>query len=377
MGPLAGVRIIELAGIGPGPFACMLLADMGAEVLRIERIGAPVNPEARRRDPLLRSRPAIQVDLKSDAGVQFVLGLIERADVLIEGFRPGVTERMGLGPDVCLARQPRLVYGRMTGWGQEGPLAQSAGHDIDYIALTGALHAIGEAERKPVAPLNLVGDFGGGSLYLALGVVSAVLAARTSGRGQVVDAAIVDGATSLMAMMYGRLAAGSWKDTRGANLLDGGTPWYDSYLTQDGRYLAIGAIEPQFFAELIRLLEMDAAWNADRHDTARWPELRLALSARIATKTLAQWQRVLEGTDACAAPVLSMQEAASHPHMAEREVFVSVDGIAQPAPAPRFLGTPSAVRDTPARADSAWLAAHWACEPEEVERLRAAGALGN
>lgn len=376
MGPLAGVRIIELAGIGPGPFACMLLADMGAEVLRIERIGAPVNAEARRHDPLLRSRPAIQVDLKSDAGVQFVLGLIERADVLIEGFRPGVTERMGLGPDVCLARQPRLVYGRMTGWGQEGPLAQSAGHDIDYIALTGALHAIGEAQRKPVAPLNLVGDFGGGSLYLALGVVSAVLAARTSGKGQVVDAAIVDGAASLMAMMYGRLSAGSWKDTRGANLLDGGTPWYDSYLTQDGRYLAVGAIEPQFFAELIRLLDMDAAWNADRHDTSRWPELRLALSARIATKTLAQWQALLEGTDACAAPVLSMQEAASHPHMAEREVFVSVGGIAQPAPAPRFLGTPSAVRDTPARADSAWLAEYWACEPQEIERLRAAGALG-
>lgn len=370
MGPLAGVRIIELAGIGPGPFACMLLADMGADILRIERRGAQRTGPS---DPILRGRPSLQVDLKSRAGVQFVLGLVERADVLIEGFRPGVTERMGLGPEACFARQPALVYGRMTGWGQTGPLAQSAGHDIDYIALTGALHAIGEAGRKPIPPLNLVGDFGGGALYLALGVVSALLSARATGKGQVVDAAIVDGAASLMTMMYGRHATGRWQDARGVNLLDGGTPWYDSYPTQDGRYLAIGAIEPQFFATLIERLGIDPCWNEDRHDTARWPALREVLAQTIATRTLAHWQSVLEGTDACAAPVLSMQEAAEHPHMQHRGVFVTVEGVRQPAPAPRFSGSPNALREVPATADEEWLAQHWSCSPADLAPLQLSG----
>ncbi|MBI5721082.1 MAG: CoA transferase [Burkholderiales bacterium] len=336
-GTLQGVRVVELASIGPGPFAAMLLADHGAEVLRIERPG----PEGRddvRHDPVTtRGRAGrLVLDLKSAAGREALLREVERADILLEGFRPGVMERLGLGPADCHARNPRLVYGRMTGWGQQGPLAPRAGHDINYIALAGALHAIGTG-GKPVPPLNLIGDFGGGALYLAFGVLAALLRARTTGRGQVVDAAMVDGALSLMAMIFGRIATGHWRDgQRAANSLDGGRPWYDTYATADGRHVAVGANEPQFYRLLCEGLGLAPHEAALRDDPGAWPALRACIAARFATRTRDEWAAQFEGTDACVSPVLTLAEAEAHAHNRARANVRRVDGVAQPAVAPRI-----------------------------------------
>jgi alpha-methylacyl-CoA racemase len=373
MGPLAGVRVIELAGIGPGPFCALLLADMGAEVIRVDRPGAP---PADRRDVVLRGRRALAIDLKRPEGVAAVLRLVEGADALIEGFRPGVTERLGLGPEACLARNPRLVYGRMTGWGQDGPLASSAGHDITYIALSGALWAIGRAGERPVPPLNLVGDYGGGGMLLALGVVAALFEARGSGRGQVVDAAMTDGAAQLMAPIYGALAMGRWRNQRGANRLDGAAPWYDTYECADGRYLAVGPIEPQFFAALLETLGLDPARFAGRDDPGRWPAVRAALAAAFRTKPRDEWAARFEGSDACVAPVLDLEEAPRHPHNRARGTFLERDGVVQPAPAPRFSRTPSAPGAPPVEQPAETLLRDLGFTAEEAAALRQAGALG-
>jgi alpha-methylacyl-CoA racemase len=347
-GPLRGVRVLEMAGIGPAPFACMLLADLGADVLRLDRPAAARAEAAHRGAGKFvvpeRGRPTLEMDLKSDEGRAEALRLVAAADVLVEGFRPGVMERLGLGPQECLRANSRLVYGRMTGWGQSGPLALAAGHDINYIALTGALHAIGPA-AKPVPPLNLVGDYGGGALYLAFGIVSALLEARSSGQGQVVDAAIVDGALSMMAMALGRHAAGLWRDERASNLLDGGAPWYDTYETADGGFVAVGAIEPQFWEELRVRIGPDLPDANERQDRAGWPALRDRLAAIFRTRTRDEWARLLEGTDACVSPVLSLAELQSHPHNARRENLVTRDGVVQPAVAPRFSRTPGAIQE--------------------------------
>lgn len=347
-GPLAGVRVVELAGIGPGPFAAMLLADLGADVVRVDRPGGTALGIDPALDVTNRSKRSVVVDLKADGGPDLVLGLAERADVLIEGYRPGVTERLGIGPADCHARNPRLVYGRMTGWGQDGPLAPRAGHDIAYIALTGALGMTGPAAGPPVAPANLLGDYAGGSLYLAVGVLAALHHARATGTGQVVDAAIVDGTAHLSAMLHGMLAAGRWQDRREANLLDGGCPFYGTYETSDGGYMAVGALEQQFYEEFVRLLGL-AHLAPARKDLARWGELREAVAARFRSRTRAQWTAVFEGSDACVAPVLSLGDAPHHPHLAARGTFTEVGGVTQPAPAPRFSVTPAAVRAGPAR----------------------------
>ncbi|MFF4453412.1 CaiB/BaiF CoA transferase family protein [Streptomyces goshikiensis] len=360
-GPLAGVRVVELAGIGPGPFAAMLLADLGADVVRVDRPGGgglAIDPEY---DVTNRNKRSVLIDLKSAEGPQRVLELVERADVLIEGFRPGVAERLGVGPADCHARNPKLVYGRMTGWGQEGPLAHSAGHDIAYIAVTGALGMIGNPGEPPAVPANLVGDYAGGSLYLVIGVLAALQHARTpGGAGQVVDAAIVDGTAHLTAMIHGMVAAGGWQDRRGANLLDGGCPFYGTYETSDGQYMAVGALEQQFYDEFVRLLGIAEEAPA-RKDMARWGELREAVAARFKARTRAQWTAVFEGTDACVAPVLSLREAPEHPHLAARGTFTDFGGITQPAPAPRFSATPTAVTGGPAQpgADTDAVAADW------------------
>ncbi|MET7813508.1 CaiB/BaiF CoA-transferase family protein [Streptomyces sp. NPDC005395] len=346
-GPLTGVRVVELAGIGPGPFAAMLLADLGADVVRVDRPGGPglgIDPA---HDVTNRNKRSVVVDLKAPDGPARVLDLAERADVLIEGYRPGVAERLGVGPGDCHARNPRLVYGRMTGWGQEGPLAQRAGHDIGYIALTGALGMIGAPDAPPPAPANLLGDYAGGSLYLVVGVLAALHHARASGTGQVVDAAIVDGTAHLSSMIHGMLAAGGWQDRRGANLLDGGCPFYGTYETADGRHMAVGALEPQFYAEFMRLLGIPGLAPA-RDDMSRWPELREAVAARFRSRTRDEWTAVFAGSDACTAPVLSLREAPHHPHLAARSTFTDHGGITQPAPAPRFSATPTAVRTGPA-----------------------------
>ncbi|WP_406194470.1 CoA transferase [Streptomyces sp. NBC_01017] len=359
-GPLTGVRVVELAGIGPGPFAAMLLADLGADVVRVDRpggTGLAINTEY---DITNRNKRSVIVDLKSADGAARVLDLAARADILIEGNRPGVAERLGVGPDACHARNPRLVYGRMTGWGQEGPLAQRAGHDIAYIALTGTLGMIGSPDEPPAVPANLVGDYAGGSLYLVVGVLAALHHARATGTGQVVDAAIVDGTSHLAAMIHGMLAAGGWQDRRGANLLDGGCPYYGTYETADGRYMAVGALEPQFYDEFVTLLEIPEHAGA-RKDWARWGELREAVAARFKARTRDEWTAVFEGTDACVAPVLSLHEAPHHPHLAARGTFTDHGGITQPAPAPRFSATPTAVRTGPAQpgADTADVARDW------------------
>ncbi|WP_254395357.1 CaiB/BaiF CoA-transferase family protein [Streptomyces sp. AC512_CC834] len=359
-GPLAGVRVVELAGIGPGPFAAMLLADLGADVVRVDRPGGPglgIDPA---HDVTNRNKRSVIVDLKAPDGPARVLDLAERADVLIEGYRPGVAERLGVGPEHCHARNPRLVYGRMTGWGQEGPLAQRAGHDIGYIALTGTLGMIGAPGEPPAVPANLLGDYAGGSLYLVVGVLAALHHARESGTGQVVDAAIVDGTAHLSSMIHGMLAAGGWQDRRGANLLDGGCPFYGTYETADGRYMAVGALEPRFYAEFTRLLGIPDLAPA-RDDMARWPELREAVAARFKSRTRDEWTAVFEGSDACTAPVLSLREAPHHPHLAARATFTDHGGITQPAPAPRFSATPTAVRTGPARpgADTEAVARDW------------------
>lgn len=349
MSVLRGLRVVEFAGIGPGPFAAMLLADMGADVVRIERPGAA----ARLADPGLRGRRIVTLDLKAAAGA--ALDLLAHADVLIEGFRPGVMERLGLGPAAVAARNPRLVYGRMTGWGQSGPLAARAGHDITYLALTGALHAIGPAER-PVPPLNLVGDYGGGALYLVVGLLAGVLSARVSGAGQVVDAAMTDGVSSLLAPFHAMLAAGNWRDRRAANWLDGGAHFYTVYACADGRHVAVGAIEPQFYAELLRLLDIDDPAFAAQMDPQAWPGLRAKLAAVFATRPRDHWAALFRDSDACVAPVLSLTEAQAEAHLAARGTFL--DG--QPAPAPRFSATPSTAGAAAAPAALESVLAAWA-----------------
>jgi alpha-methylacyl-CoA racemase len=379
-GALDNIRVIELAGIGPAPFAGMLLADAGADVLRIERsgFGGSVASEGAHWDLLARSRPSVSVNLKEPDGVALLLDLIEGADALIEGYRPGVAERMGIGPQVCLERNPRLVYGRMTGWGQDGPLASSAGHDIDYIALAGALWPIGRGDRPPPPPLNLVGDFGGGGMLLAYGVVCALLEASGSGRGQVVDAAMVDGAASLMTIIYAFRRGGIWQEDRDSNLLDGAAPFYGTYETADGKYFAIGAIERQFYAELLRVLEIDPASLPDQNDKEQWPAMRERFAQIFRTETRDEWTQRFEGTDACGAPVLSPWEAHEHPHNRARQTFVEIEGSVQPAPAPRFSRTPSVVRKPPSfpGADTDEGLASWGVDEKRIAELREHGILG-
>ena len=374
MGPLQGVRVLELAGIGPGPFCAMLLADLGAEVLAVDRY-APEQPGW----PLLlaRGRRRVAVDLKHPDGPGMVLDLVAEADALVEGFRPGVAERLGVGPDACLARNPRLVYGRVTGWGQDGPLARSAGHDIDYIALAGALHPIGPADGPPVPPLNLLGDFGGGGMLMALGICAGLLEAAKSGQGQVVDAAMVDGAALLTTQLHELLAAGLWTDRRQANLLDGAAPFYAVYETADGRHLAVGALEPRFWAELLERTGLAAEDLPAQLDRDGWPRLRERLAALFRTRTRDEWCDLLEGTDACVAPVLSLLEAPTHSHNQARQTFVDVGGSLQPAPAPRFSRTPCpSPSPSPTGDDPDQALAAWGMPPERVARLRASGAIG-
>jgi len=344
MGPLEGVKVVELAGIGPAPFACMLLAELGADVLRIDRPGGGTSLSPPELDLVNRGRRSAVLDLKNPAAVDVVRRLVAQADVLVEGFRPGVAERLGVGPDDCHAINARLIYGRMTGWGQDGPLAQTAGHDIDYLALSGALHLIGRADGPPQVPANLLGDFAGGSLYLVIGVLAALHEAQRSGRGQVVDAAIVDGSAHLTTMLLGALAAGTWQQDRGTNLLDTGAPFYDVYETADGKHVAVGALEPQFYAELIEKLAITAP---DRNDPATWPALRKLLGETFRQRTQAEWTAVFDGSDACVAPVLPL--AADHPHLVARGTFVDHDGVRQAAPAPRFERTPTSLARPPAR----------------------------
>ena len=347
MGPLEGVKILEIAGIGPGPFAGMMLSDMGAEVVRIDRAdrvrgGDPENPP---KDILARGRRSVAVDLKNPQGVEVVLAMVEKADVLIEGFRPGVMERLGLGPEICLARNPGIVFGRMTGWGQEGPLAHAAGHDINYIALTGALHAIGRRDQAPVPPLNLVGDFGGGGMLLAYGVVCALLEKARSGQGQVVDAAMVDGASALMGMIYAMKSMGVWRDERGTNMLDTGSHFYDVYETRDAKYVSIGSIEPQFYALLLQQLGLEGEKLPPQMDREQWAALKVRVAEIFKTRTRDEWSAIMEGTDVCYAPVLDLDEAPEHTHLKQRKTFVEAAGVIQPAPAPRFSRTaPELVR---------------------------------
>ena len=342
-GPLQGLRVLEIASIGPGPMACMLLADLGADVVRIDRLeasglGLPLAP---RHDVNARGRRSLALDLKSAAGRAAVLRLLPGFDVLVEGFRPGVMEKLGLGPGPCQAANPRLVYGRMTGFGQTGPLAQAAGHDLNYIALTGVLDAIGHADGGPVPPLNLVGDYGGGALYLAFGVMAALFERQRSGRGQVVDAAMVDGAASLASIFFGLKAAGAWAGPRGANLLDGGAPFYGAYETADGRHISLAPLEPKFFTQLVQQLGLDPSWLGRQYDRRRWPALREAIATAVRQRSRDEWCALLEGSDVCFAPVLSFDEAPQHPHALAREAFVTVDGVVQPGPAPRFDRTPA------------------------------------
>jgi alpha-methylacyl-CoA racemase len=340
MGPLAGLRVVELAGLGPVPHAAMQLADLGADVVRVDRPGGAMSPLAGSVDSTLRGRTTVVADLKDDGHRLSVAGLAERADVLIEGFRPGVAERLGLGPDACLARNRRLVYARMTGWGRSGPLADAAGHDLNYLALSGVLHAIGRADTPPPVPLTLVGDYGGGSMFLVTGILAALYERQRSGQGQVVDVAMVDGIGVLAQKMWAMRGAGTWSEERSANLLDGGAPFYDVYPCADGRYLAIGAIERQFYRSLLAGLGLDGEDLGDQYDRRAWPAVRAALADRIGTRTRDEWAETFAGTDACVAPVLTFSEALAHPHALARDAFVEIDGVAQPAPAPRFGRTP-------------------------------------
>ena len=377
-GPLSGIRVLELAGIGPGPFCGMMLADMGADLLRVDRLepvdlGLPLDPKF---DVIARGRRSIALDLKDARAIEIALAIIAKADVLIEGFRPGVTERLGLGPDACLARNPRLVYGRVTGWGQDGPMAQAAGHDINYIAIAGALHAVGPPER-PAPPLNLVGDYGGGAMYLAFGIICALWERHSSGRGQVVDTAMSEGAASLMSIFYGRIAAGLWHDKRGVNILDGGAPWYNVYETADGKYVAIGAIEGRFYANLMAQLGLDRPSLPDQYDRTRWEELRASLVRVFKQKTRDEWCEALAGHDVCIAPILSMAEAPSHPHNRARGAFFESHGVVQPRPAPRFSRTPGEVeRGAPRRGEGGAAAlADWGFDAEQIAQFRASGAV--
>ncbi|OUL99632.1 CaiB/BaiF CoA transferase family protein [Variovorax sp. JS1663] len=373
-GPLAGLRVVEMAGLAPGPFAAMMLADMGAEVLRIDRPEPAARPMPQRFWFTDRNRRSIALDLKSDEGAALARRLIGQADALIEGFRPGVMERLGLGPDACLALNPRLVYGRMTGWGQEGPLAQAPGHDINYIALAGVLDSIGPAEGPPVVPLNLVGDFGGGGMYLAFGIACGLIEAARSGRGQVVDAAMVDGAASLMMYFYSYMAGGKWPG-RGRAALSGAAPHYGVYETKDGKYVSVGSAEPKFYAELLRITGLDRAPVPDRADPANWPVLRERLAAVFRTRTRDEWSVLLESSEVCFAPVLDLREAAAHPHNVARQTFVEIDGHVQPAPAPRFSRTPSA---TPQAGVAPGMDVHaalegWGLPAGEIDALAARG----
>jgi len=365
-GPLQGLRVIEITGLGPAPFCGMLLADMGAEVVCVDRAG-PLALDYR-TDCCRRGKRSVQLDLKRAEDRETLLQLVERADALFEGFRPGVMERLGLGPEECMARNPRLVYGRMTGWGQDGPLAAAAGHDINYIALTGALHAIGRAGDRPVPPLNLVGDYGGGALFLAFGMVCALLEAARSARGQVVDAAMTDGSALLMALYHSLAAEGRWEGERGNNLFDGGAPFYGVYETSDGAYVSVGALEPQFFAELLEKAGIAAADLGQQYDTGRWAEQRQVLERVFRSRTRQEWCEVLEGSDACFAPVLDLHEAPRHPHNRARGTFIEVDGMTQPGPAPRFSRTPAAVASGPPApgADAAAVLRDWLGEPPET-----------
>lgn len=378
-GPLAGVRVVELGGIGPVPFCAMLLSDLGADVIRIDRPpgfdgGVHTDP---RFNLLNRGRRSAGIDLKKPEAVAAVLRLAAKADALIEGFRPGTAERLGLGPADCHAVNPRLVYGRMTGWGQDGPRANEPGHDINYISLTGALHAIGRAGEGPSIPLNLIGDFGGGSLYLALGVVSAILESRQSGKGQVVDAAMVDGAASLMTLIYGLVAAGYWTDERGANRLDSGAPWYNVYETSDGKYVSIGANETRFFRNAVKLLGLEEADLPDQHDKSGWPLMRERFAAVFRTRSRDEWVALAEGKEVCIAPILSLGEAPQDPHLKARKTFIELDGIWQPAPAPRFSRTQAVVQRPPARPGehTEEVLRDWGLAEAEVAVLRAAGAI--
>jgi alpha-methylacyl-CoA racemase len=379
MGPLNGYKIIELAGIGPAPMCAMLLADLGAEVLRIDRTAdAGLGISLQTKYSLLnRGRRSIALDLKRPEAIATVLRLVERADALIEGFRPGVMERLGIGPDVCLGRNPRLVYGRMTGWGQEGPLAAAAGHDINYIALSGALNTIGRRGQAPVPPLNLVGDFGGGALYLAFGVVTGLLETQKSGKGQVIDAAMVDGAASLMTAIYGMHGAGFWTDERGANVLDTGAHYYDVYETSDGKYVSIGSIEGKFYDELLRLSGLKKEELAPQNDRKAWPQMKERIATLFRTKTRDEWCKIMEGSDICFAPVLSMAEAPNHPHNKLRGTFVERDGVVQPAPAPRFSRTPGTIQRPPARPGEHTEEAlrDWGFSATDLEQLRGCGAI--
>jgi alpha-methylacyl-CoA racemase len=381
MGPLAGYRIIEMAGIGPAPFAAMLLSDMGAEVVRVDRreaadLGLPGREP--KFDVLHRGRRSIAVDVKAEAGREVVTHLARQADAIVEGFRPGVMERLGLGPEILLAVNPKLVFGRMTGFGQDGPLAQVAGHDIDYIALAGALHAIGRQGEAPVPPLNLVGDFGGGGMFLAFGVVCALLEAQRSGQGQVVDAAMVDGAATLMAPMFGLFSQGSWKDERGVNVLDTGAPWYDTYATKDGKWLAVGAIEKRFYEAFVERLGLKLTELPGQHDRNGWPELKRRFAETIASKTRDEWERIFAGSDACVAPVLSLAEVAGHPHNAARGTFVTRDAVLQPSPAPRFSRTVPEMGAAPRQpgADTDPVLADFGFSAAEIAQLKDTGVVG-
>ena len=380
MGPLAGVKIIELAGIGPGPMCAMLLADLGATVLRIDR-RQPVKlgiERPLRYNLLLRNRKTIALDLKDPAAIELVLTLVEGADALIEGFRPGVTERLGLGPKACLERNPKLAYGRITGWGQEGPLAQYAGHDLNYIAITGVLNAIGRFGQPPSIPLNLIGDYAGGSMYLAMGLLAAILHARNGGAGQVVDAAIVDGTANLATTFFGMQAAGIWRDERGTNITDSGSHFYDVYECADGKWITVGPIEDKFYLELLSLLEIDPRTLGDQLDANNWPAARALFALRFKTRSRADWTALLEHTDACFAPVLSWSEAPEHPHLKARGTFVEIDGIVQPAPAPRFSGTVPDLPTPPEAPSTATVDAALAgwLDPQQVAGWKSQGTLG-
>jgi alpha-methylacyl-CoA racemase len=384
VGPLAGFKMVEMAGIGPAPFCAMMLADMGAEVIRVDRTHRPNDVEflsKGRQGATQRGRRTLAIDLKQAGAAEAMLGVIDHADALIEGFRPGVMERLGMGPDICLRRNPRLVYGRVTGWGQDGPLAQAAGHDINYIAITGALSCIGRAGEPPVPPLNLVGDFGGGGMLLAFGIVCALLETRSSGRGQVIDAAMVDGAALLMANIYSRKAAGVWINERGKNALDGGAHWYGVYECADGKYASIGAIEPQFYATLLEKCGIDDPALRSQWKREEWPALREKLARVFLTKTRAEWSELLEGSDACFAPVLDLEEAAGHAHNIARSTFVEVDGDTEPSAAPRFSRTVPEVREsrTLLDAEGEAMLGRWGIDRDRIQTLRriAAGRSGD
>jgi alpha-methylacyl-CoA racemase len=379
MGVLSGIRVVEFEAIGPAPFGTMLLADMGADVVRIDRpvAASDLGPkfEGKRADITGRNRRSVTLDLKRPESIAVALELIERADVLIEGFRPGTMERLGLGPDVALARNPRLVYARMTGWGQTGPMADRAGHDLNYIALSGVLSAIGPAGGRPVPPLNLVGDYGGGGMLLAMGVLAALVNVQRGGAGQVVDAAMTEGAAQLGSVIWGLLAGGHWNEQRGSNLLDGGAPWYDTYETLDGQHMSIGPIESRFYGEMLEILGLAGVDLPRQHDRSGWPRLREAFTAAFLSRTRAQWAEAFENSDACVVPVLGLAEATEHPHSVARGSFIEVDGVVQPVPAPRFLGTPSAQpRPAPQRGEHGDAALRdWGFDTATIERLREQG----